>query len=196
MAEVAIMPEVALAELPIARRSALQGIGLPTIVGVVSVRDAGPATRFVYRGVAAAGFDAAFGVALPNLPCRAASAGDRAALWLGPDEWLLLAPAAEARSTLSSLRGALAGKPSSLVDVSHRQAGFVTEGPAAPRLLASGCPLDLDIATFPVGMVARTLLGKAEIVLWRTATTTFRIEVGRSFAPYVAAYLNEATRDL
>jgi sarcosine oxidase subunit gamma len=45
-------------------------------------------------------------------------------------------------------------------------------------------------------MCARTLLCKAEIVLWRTAPSTFRLEVWRSFMPYVAGVLREAARDL
>ena len=44
-------------------------------------------------------------------------------------------------------------------------------------------------------MATRTLFVKAEIGLWRRADTAFRLEVGRSFAPYVAHMLNEAARD-
>ena len=50
-------------------------------------------------------------------------------------------------------------------------------------------------AAFPVGMCTRTLFGKAEIVLWRTAPRPFRIEVWRSFAPYVLGCLDEACRE-
>ena len=39
-------------------------------------------------------------------------------------------------------------------------------------------------------MVARTLLLKAEITLWRREAERFRLEVARSFAPYVAAILD------
>ena len=56
-------------------------------------------------------------------------------------------------------------------------------------------PLDLDVDAFPVGMVARTLLLKAEITLWRRETERFRLEVARSFAPYVAAILTASARD-
>jgi sarcosine oxidase subunit gamma len=41
-------------------------------------------------------------------------------------------------------------------------------------------------------MCTRTILAKAEIVLWRTDGDTFRIEVARSFAPYIVAFLAEA----
>ena len=49
---------------------------------------------------------------------------------------------------------------------------------------------------FPVGMCTRTVLGKAEVVLWRTDAQAFRLEVWRSFAPYVAQFLGEASRGI
>ena len=61
--------------------------------------------------------------------------------------------------------------------------------------LHAGCPLDLDIEAFPEGMCTRTIFGKAEIVLWRTGPVTFRVECGRSFAPYVVGLMAEAMRD-
>ena len=90
----------------------------------------------------------------------------------------------------------LSGKAAALVDVSHRNAGLIVDGPRAAELLCVGCPLDLDLAVFPVGMCTRTLLAKAEIVLWRTAPETFRLEAWRSFMPYVTGLLGEAVRDL
>ena len=42
----------------------------------------------------------------------------------------------------------------------------------------------------------RTLLGKAEIILWRLHDApAYRVECGRSFAPYVYAFLREAARE-
>lgn len=172
------------------RRSVLDGLVLPSRPAAVAVSDAGPAARFLFRGDPALIGDA-FGLALPTT-LRAQAKGDRAALWLGPDEWLLLAPEEHGAPLGTALSEALRGQPASLVDVSHRQTGLVVAGPRAEMLLSAGCPLDLDLATFPVGMCTRTILAKAEIVLWRTGNETFRLEVARSFAPYVAAFLAEA----
>ena len=154
-----------------------------------------PACRWVLRGDEAVrgASEEALGLGVPREACRAALNGERAALWLGPDEWLLIA-AAEQSGLASRLERALAATPHSLVDVSHRQVGLLVHGAHATTLLASGCPLDLDERAFPVGMCTRTMLAKAEVVLWRTAPQEFRLEVWRSFAPYVTQYLDEAAR--
>jgi sarcosine oxidase subunit gamma len=169
----------------------------PALAATAHVHVLPAAQRFVLRGdgAARAAAEGALGVPVPQQACRAGSNATRAALWLGPDEWLLLAPAAD-RQAEDALQGALAGLAHSLVDVSHRQVGLAVSGPAAERLLNAGCPLDLDTRAFPVGMCTRTMLSKAEIVLWRTGAQEFRLEVWRSFAPYVTAYLAEAARGI
>jgi heterotetrameric sarcosine oxidase gamma subunit len=39
------------------------------------------------------------------------------------------------------------------------------------------------------------VLGKAEVVIWRTGAERFRLDVARSFAPYVWACLEEGRRE-
>jgi sarcosine oxidase subunit gamma len=156
-----------------------------------------PATRFVFRGDAAARAIAgtAFGVTLSESACRATTDGARAALWLGPDEHLLLAPDGEGVSIETALSRALDGHAYSLVDVSHRQVGILVRGGRAEWLLESQCPLPLNLRDFPVGMCTRTIFSKAEIVLWRTAPEVFHLEVWRSFATYVVELLREVDRE-
>ena len=155
-----------------------------------------PAARYILRGGAAvrAAAEKAAGVGISVEACRAMTQERLAALWLGPDEWLLMAPEAQGADLAGRLAAALAGLPHSLVDVGHRQSGCELRGPQAATLLAAGCPLDLDASAFPVGMCTRTVLAKAEVVLWRTATEMFRLEVARSFVAYVAEFLAEAER--
>ncbi len=170
----------------------------PLIVASAAVRALPPATRYVLRGdpKVRSMAQAALGFPVPEVPCRAGGGGERAALWLGPDEWLLIAPARLASALPAMLNRALDELPHSLVDVSHRQTALAVSGPEAATLLAAGCPLDLDTSAFPVGMCTRTLLAKAEIVLWRTGSLEFRIEVWRSFAAYVSQFLAEAAHGI
>jgi sarcosine oxidase subunit gamma len=164
---------------------------------MVRVTTLPPATRFSVRGGEAAIeiIGRAFGVALPREACRAATSGDRAALWLGPDEWLLIAPDGEATRLMAVIGEALGLEPASLVEISDRQVAIEVAGEKAAEAVNAFNALDVDTQAFPVGMCTRTLFGKAEIVLWRTAPETFRLEVWRSFAPYVQGCLGEATRE-
>ncbi len=180
---------------PAERRSVLQGRVLPDNGKVKAV--ALPfAARFVLRGGpdVAGPVGAAFGAPPPLQPLRAACEGSRAALWMGPDEWLLIAEDDEP-ALGATLEAGLADVPHALVDVSHRQVAIEVAGPGAARLLNAGVPLDLDLAAFPVSMVARTLLLKAEIALWRLEAERFRVEVARSFGPYLAAVLAQSAGD-
>jgi sarcosine oxidase, subunit gamma len=170
----------------------------PRIAASALLRMLPPATRHVLRGAPAALTAAgeALGLSLSMPACRASVHGGRAALWLGPDERLLLGEDSSAAETERQLGQALGDQPYSLVDVSHRQLALAIAGPQAATLLAAGCPLDLDRDAFPVGMCTRTVLAKAEIVLWRVADDRFHLEVWRSFAAYVSGVMAEAARDL
>lgn len=180
------------------RTGALEALsaGAP-VIAAASLTACPPASRFNFRGRPEAFGPAgeAFGVALPQMACRAASAGSRHALWLGPDEWLLIAGDGEAADIAAKMESALASTPHSLVEVSHRNTALEVEGSHAADVLNSGCALDLSLKGFPVGMCTRTLFHKAEIVLWRIAENRFRLEVWRSFAAYVWAQLEEARRE-
>jgi heterotetrameric sarcosine oxidase gamma subunit len=123
------------------------------------------------------------GLAVPDV-CRATVHGERALLWLGPEEYLALAPEGAA---LPVLPGA--------VDVSYRDVGIGVTGVCASWVINAFCALDLHQSAFPVGMCTRTMFGKAEIMLWRTAADTFRIDVARSFSPYVWACLVDACQE-
>ena len=176
-------------------RDLTESRGPPQLCASTEVRALPAATRHILRGGAEvrSAAERALGFSVPATPCRAGGGGARAALWLGPDEWLLLAPP---DAPADALAAALRGLPHSLVDVSHRQLALTVAGPQANMLLAAGCPLDLDASAFPVGMCTRTVLAKAEIILWRTEALRFHLEVWRSFAPYVSQFLAEAGRGI
>ena len=182
----------AMADVKTAARTA------PLGAGTVAVSPVQPRTRLVFRGdeAAAEACGRVFGPPLSREVCRATESDRRAALWLGPDEWLLLAVESEGPDLFAAIEAALGDTPHALVDVSHRQVGFDVAGAAAADLLNSGCPLDLSLPAFPVGMCTRTVLAKADVTLWRRGPDRFRLEVNRSFAQYLAEFLREAERGL
>jgi sarcosine oxidase, subunit gamma len=172
----------------------------PQLSAVDWLKTQPPAARWVLHGNAEARALAApaWGVGFSETPCRALRSAERATLWLGPDEYLLLDLAAQAERALAtavSIEAALRDSPHALVDVSHRQFALEVSGPHAEVILRGACPLDLDISGFPVGMCTRTVLAKADITLWRTRADAFHMEVWRSFAGYVGGLLREIARE-
>lgn len=133
----------------------------------------------------------ALSINLPKKPKSSASKGGITALWIGPDEWLLLAD--EGAGILDQV-SAVDSDLYSVVDVSHRNTGIDVSGPLAETILSSGCPQNLAVGNFPVSAVSRTIFGKAEIVLYRTGGNSFHIECWRSFSDYVWKFLVDAAK--
>jgi sarcosine oxidase subunit gamma len=157
------------------------------------LRQLPPATRFIFQGdaPARAGAAAIWNVPLSDSACRAVCNGTRASLWLGPQEYLLWDSHRGGADATGKFLDLQRQQPCSVVDVSHRQVAWEVSGTSAQTILAGACPLDLDLAQFPVDMCTRTVLAKAEVILWRRETQVFHLEVWRSFAPYVNALLGE-----
>ncbi|EPE95325.1 sarcosine oxidase subunit gamma [Rhizobium grahamii] len=151
------------------------------------------ATRIALRAPAESlkALSSALGVTVPASPKTSGRKGGRAALWLGPDEWLVIDEAG------ADLMAPLAKSAvlHSATDVSHRNVAIVVSGPGAEATISAGCPQDLSLEAFPVGACSRTLFGKAEIVLFRTEDDTFRVECWRSFADFVFGLLAEGAED-
>jgi sarcosine oxidase, subunit gamma len=121
------------------------------------------------------------------LPLEANTAwedGSRAALRLGPDEWLVLGPPHAGGGIVAELEVALEGEHRSIVDVSANRVAIELGGPGRLELLASGCPLDLHPRRWRSGMCAQTLLAKAQVILHERADST-GVLVRPSFAGYV-----------
>lgn len=137
----------------------------------------------------------ALGFGLPG-SLQAGGGEGRAALWLGPDEWFILLPAGQAETAAPALREALAGLHHAVATVSDRFAGVAVEGARSREVLNAGCPLDLHPRAFAAGAVARTLLGKAPVVLHRVGEgDRFELHVAVSLAPYLWFYLENAARE-
>ncbi|RWM14630.1 MAG: sarcosine oxidase subunit gamma family protein [Mesorhizobium sp.] len=181
----------AVAVPPAERRPALAGQELSATGVTLAVLP--PAERISLRApdASVAALSKALGVTLPRKPKTSAAKAGRTALWLGPDEWLVIDevgkdPLADC-AEVTALHSA--------VGISHRNVGISVTGPAAAATINSGCPQDLSLDVFPVGAASRTILGKVEIVLLRTASDAFRVECWRSFSDYVFTFLSEAARD-
>jgi sarcosine oxidase subunit gamma len=118
---------------------------------------------------------------LPVEPGTFTRTGDRLALWLGPDEWLLVGPP----GTRFDLTAA------STVDVSAARTTIEISGDRARDLLAHGCALDLYPPVFPEGRCAQTMLAQAQVILVHV-DGAYRVLVRSSYARYLAEWLVDA----
>lgn len=145
---------------------------------------------------AIAAMGAALGVPFPLAPCTFTAGtgefGDVEVLWLGPDEFLVVAaPGLQVRIE-EVLRGALGAARGSVVDTSAQRTTVVLEGPHVRDVLAHGCAVDLHPAAAPPGTCVQTLLARTGVVLQVTGADRVTLLVRSSFAEYLAAWLSDA----
>jgi sarcosine oxidase subunit gamma len=109
----------------------------------------------------------------------------RGALWLGPDEWLVVAAPGDPGVLVDELEALFRDTHRAVVDVSANRAVIELRGPGRLALLASACSLDLDPAGgWAPGVCAQTLLARAQVILQELPEAT-RMFVRPSFADYV-----------
>jgi sarcosine oxidase subunit gamma len=146
-------------------------------------------------GAVAAAEGALGGLPLPTDPNTVTTAGDIAALWLGPDEWLVVAPAGHETALEAGLRDALGPAHHSVVVVSANRVVLELCGPRAREILEAGCSIDLHPRAFGPGRCAQTLLARANVILWQLtdgAEPAYRLFVRPSFAAYLVAWIADA----
>ncbi|MEV0070420.1 MULTISPECIES: sarcosine oxidase subunit gamma family protein [unclassified Amycolatopsis] len=135
------------------------------------------------------------GVPLPAQPCTFTSGrgpfGAVDVLWLGPDEYLVLAGPGAVTET--DLRPAIV--VGAVTDTSAQRTTVRLAGPAVRDVLAHGCAIDLDPAVSPPGTCVQTLLARTGIVLLVREAGEFTVLVRQSFARYFAAWLADAATE-
>ncbi|MEO6020105.1 MAG: sarcosine oxidase subunit gamma family protein [Knoellia sp.] len=144
------------------------------------------------RGPAAEAVAQVLGVAVPEEACTAVTSGEVSVLWLGPDEWLVVAPA-HRTDLLDALDEAVSGH-GAVVDVSAQRTTLSLSGPKARDLLAHGCSADLHPRVATRGTCIQTLLALAGVVIVVRDDTAsdFWILVRSSFARYLADWIIDA----
>jgi sarcosine oxidase subunit gamma len=135
------------------------------------------------------------GQPLPIEP-NTSSLGQHRVLWLGPDEWAVIAPAVGAARLAKQLELASADGHVAVNDLSGGQVALELKGPRCRDLLAKGCTLDLHPSVFSVGDCAQSGLAKASVLIALTdETPTFLVMVRRSFSDYLCRWLAHAGSD-
>lgn len=136
---------------------------------------------------------------LPSVSGEVRGSDGTAVLWLGPAEFLLVAPA-ESHESLGgelprALVEALGDGAGQVVDLSANRTTLELSGPRARAVLEKGCSLDLHPRVFKTGTALSTEIGGIPAVLWKTAEQEYRIFPRASFAEFLGRWLLDAMRE-
>ncbi|WP_427923995.1 sarcosine oxidase subunit gamma [Streptomyces sp. cg40] len=153
--------------------------------------------RLDAKGAAADAVGLALGLSLPLEPNTVVRAGELRALWLGPDEWLVVGPPGTQRDVEHRIRAASSDEHVSVTDVSAQRTTLLVSGARARDLLAHGCPLDLHPRAFGAGRCAQTTLARTQVVLVARDEpgAGFWVLVRSSFAGYLTDWLLDAAAE-
>lgn len=164
--------------------------------GTVTVEDLPPTARFSLRvrSEDVGPIGDALGLPLPRTIGDRRQAGERHAVCLGPDEWLLTAPDEHEGEIIAALDAIRGSHPHALANISDRDVSCRISGDHALTLLAMGCPRDLS--QLGVGRAVRTVFDGVGVIVWREGESTFRLDAWRSFMPYVRELLETGMREL
>lgn len=111
--------------------------------------------------------------------------------WMGPDRWWLISDTTGLPS-VNELRQNLAAFTAGAVEIGDAFAAITLSGANARDVLSKGCTFDLHPTSFRPQQVVQTNLAKAQVALYLSDDTTYRIYVRRSFAEYMWTWLEDA----
>ena len=156
--------------------------------GMIDLRGLTSDKKFMAAAKSVLGFD------LPKAPRTSASWGDIKALWLAPDQWLILCIRSKTAALLGELVGALKNLHSLAVDVSDMRAIIRLEGEYVRETLMKGCSLDLIGDDYKPGTVRRMRFAEIAALLHVVEANMIDLYVFRSYADYAWAFLLKAGR--
>lgn len=132
------------------------------------------------------------GVSLPRAPNRAA--GEQlCALWVAPDQWLLVSKHSSSERLLIEVEDACRNLVHIAVDNSHGLERMALSGPGARSLLAGGCGLDLAFESFPPGRCSGTRLAQLGVLIHCVNVDAFEIYVESGAARWLWDWLEDAS---
>jgi sarcosine oxidase subunit gamma len=144
----------------------------------------------------ASALEGALGFPLPTTPNTSAAGGGLTALWLGPDEWLVVTPEGREARVAAALGRALGSGPGAVTEVGDARTVIALAGARAREVLMKGCSLDFHPRVFAPGQCAQSVIARAQAIVHLVdETPLFELYVQRSFAHYLWAWLEDAAAE-
>jgi sarcosine oxidase, subunit gamma len=156
--------------------------------GMIDLRGHTSDRKFMTAVKGVLGFD------LPKQPRTTTTWGDMRALWLSPDQWLILCSGDKAQALSEQLTKALEGVHSLAVNVSDMRAIIRIEGEHARTTLMKGTSIDLTHGDYTPSTVRRMRFAEIAALLHIVENNVIDIYVFRSYADYTWEWLLKAGR--
>ena len=177
---------------PLAHRGAAENVSIDlheiTTRGMIDLRGLGSDRKFLAAAKQVLGLD------LPKAPRTSSVWGDVKALWLSPDQWLILCTREKAPALQGELAKALEGILSLAVDVSDMRCIIRLEGEGVRETLMKGCSLDLIGNDYAPGTVRRVRFAEIAGLINVVEDNVIDLYVFRSYADYTWDFLLKAAR--
>ena len=131
------------------------------------------------------------GITLTNKPNRTESQDNIKCFWLRERQWLIVTPPDKRAEIFKDIETALAGKDSSIVDISGGQTMISLVGTKSLETLKKGCPLDIHPSVFKKDAMALTRVQHADVLLHRADREKYDLYIRKSFAEYLLRWLHD-----
>ncbi len=119
------------------------------------------------------------GVRPPRQACTATDSGNTAAIWVGPDRWIIVEK--ERRDLYGAITGAVSENLAAITDQSHSRCVLRISGHQSRNVLGKGTTLDMDPGQFTPGDARSTALFHMGSLIHCVGNDTFDLYVARSF---------------
>ena len=137
------------------------------------------------------------GFSLPQAPNSTETHGDITAMWLSPNEWMLVTSPERGVDLTVSLQQVLVSIHALVVDVSDRWTVVAIAGTRVLSVLSKGTSVRLEPAAFGVGRCCQTRLFSMPVIIRQSdATPTFDIFVDSTFSEYLWRWLERSADGL
>ena len=107
------------------------------------------------------------GCTFPPAANKFTTAGERHAVWLGPDEFMIICEAGKDEELASAIHTSFGSLHAAVTNITDALAAFHLKGAAVRQVLAKGCALDLHQNSFTSDDAAQTLLSTPPSPSWR-----------------------------
>ena len=164
--------------------------------GMVVIRDTGLMDKINLRSdagnaVIKKAVSRMVGVELPVAANTFHQAGHRCIIWLGPDEWMILAENGASDDIIAELDTPEAGHVA-VVNISDALGAVTIEGPHARDVLAKNCAIDFHPRAFTKGMAVQSILSHAGVTILCMEDDKMMVIGRTSFMPYILDLLSDS----